>query len=150
MLFQLLVLFTAVPFVELLLLIWINKHLGLPATVVLVLLTGIAGAWLARWEGLRTLQQIKRDLSLGKPPGEVLIQGAMILVAGVLLITPGVLTDAVGLCVLIPPTRRWFAHHLMRYLHRRINITHVDLEAPPKPRRRVDARVTRVEPDKDH
>jgi len=144
MAFQLFVLFTAIPFVELFLLIWIGKHFGLLPTISLVMLTGIAGAWLARREGLRTLQQIQQDMSVGKPPGDVWVQGAMILVAGVLLITPGVLTDALGFCMLIPTFRQWSARHMIRYLSKRVDITHVDMRGD-RPRRRVDARVTRVE-----
>jgi UPF0716 protein FxsA len=117
MFFYLLLLFTLVPFVELALLLWLAQHIGLFPTIAMVLLTGVLGASLARWQGLRTLGRIQQEMATGKVPGDALVDGMLILVAGAVLLTPGVLTDACGFALLIPPirsllkttVRRWFA-----------------------------------------
>lgn len=144
MLFRLLLLFTMVPIIELALLIWIGGYIGWLETIGLVLLTGFVGAALARSEGLRTLRQIQNEVAEGRMPAESMVQGAMILIAGALLVTPGVLTDAFGLCVLISPLRRGLARLVIRSLRGRIQITHIGPDGP-RPRRHVDARVTRIE-----
>ena len=146
MLFRLFLLFTIVPLVELALLIWIGRHIGAMQTVALVLLTGIAGASMARAEGWRTVRRIQEDLNRGRLPGEAMVQAACILVAGALLVTPGVLTDAAGLGLLIPPVRRLIAAWIIRTIRDRIDVMHVEREPPPpQPRRRVDAKVRRVD-----
>ena len=105
MLLRLLLLFTLVPLVELALLIWISQYTGLLFTISLVILTGVVGAWLAREQGLRCWREVHRQLSQGQVPAEPLLDGLMILVAGAVLITPGVLTDLVGFALLVPPIR---------------------------------------------
>ncbi|MCY4442050.1 MAG: FxsA family protein, partial [Deltaproteobacteria bacterium] len=91
---RLLLLFTVVPLVELYLLIEVGSVIGGLNTILLVLGTGALGAFLARLEGLRTLGQIQRNLNQGIVPAEEMVDGVIILVAGLLLITPGILTDA--------------------------------------------------------
>ncbi len=115
MLFRLLLLFTVVPLVELALLIKVGQHIGAGATIGLVLLTGLGGAALARHEGWRTWIALQRDLAAGRLPGDRIVDALLILVAGILLITPGVLTDVVGLVLLLPLTRG----QIRRYLKRR-------------------------------
>lgn len=152
MLFRLLTLFIAVPLVELALLFWIARHLGGWETFSLVLVTGFVGATLARAEGLKTMQQIQRDMAEGRMPGDMLLQGAMILVAGALLVTPGVITDAVGLMLLVPMTRHAVARWSMTWLRRHVTVT---AATPPPgassdtPRRYVASRVSRVESEED-
>lgn len=102
---KLLVLFVVVPLIELALLIRIGQSIGLLTTVAIVVLTGVVGAALARREGLRTVWQIRTELAAGRFPVGRLLDGLMILVAGGLLLTPGILTDAVGLALLVPGTR---------------------------------------------
>ncbi|MFQ5850386.1 MAG: FxsA family protein [Candidatus Binatia bacterium] len=118
MLARLFLLFTIVPLVELYLLIKIGSYLGALNTVLLIVITGILGALLARLEGLRTLRQITRNLSRGIVPAEELIDGVIIFVAGILLVTPGVLTDVMGLFFLFPHTRTIFKRWLRRKLDR--------------------------------
>lgn len=98
-------LFIVVPLVELSLLVRIGGALGALPTIGLVVLTGVAGAALAKWQGMGVIRQIKAQLSSGQLPTTALVDGAIVLVAGLLLITPGVLTDAVGLLCLVPPVR---------------------------------------------
>jgi UPF0716 protein FxsA len=105
MLLYLFVLFTIVPLVELALLIWIGGQTAWWVPIVGVVLTGVAGAALARWQGWRALQRIQDDMRSGRVPAGAVIDGVLILVAGILLVTPGVLTDVVGIALLIPPIR---------------------------------------------
>ncbi len=105
MLAKLLLLFTLVPLAELLLLLYIADKTSFWFTVGLILVTGITGAALARWQGLRTIARIRDEFSQGRPPAGALVDGLLILIAGALLITPGLLTDVVGFSLLIPPIR---------------------------------------------
>ena len=114
MLFRLFVLFSTVTLIELYLIILLLAHTGLLMTLLLVFVSGIAGAWLARREGFRVLAAIQRDLQMGRTPADALIEGAILLVAGALLLTPGVLTDVIGLSALTPWGRRAIRHWLKR------------------------------------
>jgi len=105
---MLFLLFVLVPLIELALLIQVGEWIGLLPTVLLVFVTGVAGAALARREGLRTVRRIQEQLGEGRMPGDALLDGAAILLGGAFLLTPGVLTDVVGLALLIPPTRALF------------------------------------------
>lgn len=109
-------LFVIVPLVELYLLLAVGSLVGFWPTVLLVLVTGMLGASLARREGFRVLRRWQEALARGEMPEEGVLGGLLVLVGGVLLITPGVLTDAVGLLLLLPPSRRWIGRWLMRYV----------------------------------
>ena len=122
MLFRLLLLFTLVPLVELTLLLLIGRHMGLPFTLGLVIVTGVVGAWLARQQGLRCWREVQRQMSQGQLPAEPLLDGLMILVAGALLLTPGVLTDALGFALLLPPIRRRVRRYLAKRFKARIMV----------------------------
>ena len=115
---RLLLLFTVIPLIELYLLIEVGSVIGGLNTILLVLGTGALGAFLARLEGLRTLGQIQRNLNQGIVPAEEMVDGVIILVAGLLLITPGILTDACGFLMLIPTTRNAFKRWLRRRFDR--------------------------------
>ena len=117
MLGRLILLFTLVPLVELFILIKIGGQIGALNTIGLVIVTAMLGATLARTEGLRTLQQIQSSLSQGRIPAEELIDGVLIFAGGILLITPGVLTDLFALVLLFPYTRL----HFKRWLRRRFD-----------------------------
>ena len=105
MFLRLLLLFTIVPLVELFLLVKLGTVVGVGPTVALVIFTGILGAWLARQQGLEVLRRVNEDLSQGRMPTEALMDGVLILIAGAVLLTPGLLTDALGFVLLIPRTR---------------------------------------------
>ncbi len=117
---RLALLFVGVPILELLLLIQMGKWIGLGPTLVLILLTGFAGAALARLEGIRTLWSIRGELARGRLPGRALLDGMAILVGGAFLLTPGVLTDVVGLACLFPPTRRLILARVRKGLEQRL------------------------------
>ena len=112
----LVVAFTVVPVVELYILLAVGRSLGIVMTLLLVVGTGVLGAQLARYEGWRTVKQLQAKLRSGIAPTAVLFDGALILGAGLLLITPGIATDVCGFLLLIPPfrsaIRRWAVRRL--------------------------------------
>ena len=117
MLFRLFLLFTVVPLVEVYLLIKIGSYIGALNTILIILATAFLGAVLARLEGLRTTKHILSNLSQGIVPAEQMVDALFIFVAGVLFITPGVLTDFLALFLLIPFTRT----HIKRWLRKKFN-----------------------------
>ena len=116
MLGRLFLLFTAVPLVELWLLLRIGAWMGLLPTLALVVGTGVAGAWLARREGTRCWTAVRSELAAGRVPGQELLHALLVLAAGLLLVTPGILTDVTGLLLLFRPTRRLAVRALRRRL----------------------------------
>lgn len=117
---KLLFLFIVIPLIELAILVRIGGWIGVWPTIGLVLLTGALGAALARSQGARVLHDIRYDLSQGRMPAARLLDGFMILVGGLLLLTPGILGDIFGLILLLPPTRAAFKRMLRRRLERMI------------------------------
>ncbi len=101
----LLLAFIAVPLIEIALFIQVGGAIGLLPTLIIVLLTAIAGSWLVRTQGLRELAKLQQSFSELQDPTEPLANGAMILFAGALLLTPGFFTDVVGLSLLVPQVR---------------------------------------------
>lgn len=105
--------FVAVPILEIALFIQVGGLIGLWPTLAIVVLTAFAGTVLVRGQGLQTLRQLQANLAEGRDPVSPIAHGALILVAGVLLLTPGFFTDAVGLSLLVPQIRaaliRWGA-----------------------------------------
>lgn len=116
----LLVLFTVVPLLELVLLVFLGNVMGIWPTVGLVLATGMLGAWLGKREGLRVFYAWRAALNEGRMPEEGLTAGLLALAGGLLLLTPGVLTDVAGLLLLLPTTRRWIAPRLQAAVQKRI------------------------------
>jgi UPF0716 protein FxsA len=115
---RLFLLFAIVPLLELLILIKIGSHIGALNTIALVILTAFLGLMLVRLEGLRTLRQIQLTLAQGQIPAEELLDGVLIFTGGILLLTPGVLTDLLALVLLIPYTRLRFKRWLRRRFDR--------------------------------
>jgi UPF0716 protein FxsA len=106
MFIRLLFLFTLVPLIELFLLVKLGDVIGFWPTVALVVATGTMGAILTRMEGLRVLRQAQADFQQGRVPTERLLDGLLILIAGAVLLTPGLITDVLGFFLLVPPGRR--------------------------------------------
>ena len=123
MFLRLLLLFTVVPLVELFLLIEIGRWVGPLPTVALVLFTGALGAWLARRQGLATFQRVQREMAAGQMPTEALLDGLMILLAGAVLLTPGLLTDLAGFFLLVPAGRRQIRQAVRRIFESRLQTT---------------------------
>lgn len=119
MLARLLLLFILVPLVELILLMYLADRTHWWVAVSLVVVTGFTGTLLARSQGVKTYRRIHESMSQGQIPTDALIDAAMILVAGALLLTPGMLTDALGLSLLVPPCRKWYRRRLVRWFRSR-------------------------------
>jgi len=129
MLLKLFLCFTLIPVFELYLLIKVGTFIGGLNTILLVLISGILGAWLAKREGMNTIMKLKMNLQQGLMPAEELLDAVIIFIAGVVLITPGFLTDIMGLVLLWPVTRNQLKRMLRRkfdamQLQGNINITH--------------------------
>ena len=116
MLWKLFLAFTIIPVSEIYILIAIGGQIGILPSIGLVILTGIVGASLARSQGLKTLGRIRDSFQQGVVPGEELLNALLIAIAGIVLLTPGFLTDAVGLFLLIPTTqalcREWLKRRM--------------------------------------
>ena len=127
MLIKLFLAFTIVPILELYLLIEVGSHLGALNTVMIVIVTGFLGAYLARLQGFHTMNRVRQSLNRGEMPTEGLIDALLILLAGIVLLTPGFLTDAAGLLILIPWTRNRFKAWLMQKLNDWVNNNRIDV-----------------------
>ncbi len=121
MFIRLLLLFTLVPLIELALLIEIGQKIGLWNTIAIVVLTGFIGAALARSEGFGIISRIQNELASGQLPGDSLIDGALVLSGALLLLTPGLITDAFGFALLLPFSRAFVKIYLKKYFGRKIN-----------------------------
>jgi len=97
--------FVVVPLVELYVIVQVGQAIGVLQTIALVLVVSFVGAWLAKHEGTWAWARIRAQVAAGRVPGNELVDGALILAAGLLLLTPGFVSDAVGIVVLFPPTR---------------------------------------------
>ena len=117
---KLLLLFIVVPAAELALLIEIGGRIGTVATLSLIVVTGVVGATLANQQGIRTLRAIQERLEQGQLPADALLDGVIILVAGALLVTPGILTDVVGFLCLVPAARSVVKGTLQRRFERAV------------------------------
>lgn len=117
---RLFLLFSLVPLVELAILIEVGRHIGVFNTIALVVLTALAGAFLARSQGFQVLHRIRGELDEGRLPTASLLDGGLVLAGGLLLLTPGVLTDALGFALLIPVTRNLCRRYLKKLLQKQV------------------------------
>ena len=124
--------FLGVPLVEIALFIQVGGAIGLWPTLGIVILTAILGTWLVRTQGRMAMGDLRRSFSDLDDPTEPLAHGAMILVAGALLLTPGFFTDAVGFALLMPPVRR----AAFNYLRKRVHVQRFEMgpDGPRDPR----------------
>lgn len=106
--------------VELALLIWIGKYLGVITTVALVLLTAIVGASMAKFEGMRVWTKLLDQLRRGELPGDTIVEGVLIFGGGVTFLTPGFMTDFLGLLCLFPLTRKLFREWVKAWFKKKI------------------------------
>lgn len=112
-------LFTLVPALETWGIIEIGRVFGGWQTVAWLLLAGITGAWLGRRAGFRVLTDLRAELSSGRSPANQLVEGVLVLAGSLLLVTPGLLTDVVGLLLFVGPLRRWLAPRVKAWALRR-------------------------------
>jgi len=125
MLMRLILVFTLTPLIELALLIELGRQIGTGATLVVVVATGLLGAILAKNEGLGAIRRMREEMAAGRLPAEALLDGAIILTGGLLLLTPGLLTDACGFICLLPPTRGALKNWLRRKIQRKLEFDDV-------------------------
>ncbi len=106
--------FTLIPFIEIYLLIKIGAQVGAFNTIMIVILTGLLGASLARLEGVKTMTKVRESLNRGELPAEEMLDAMLIFIAGIVLLTPGFITDLAGLALLVPKARYWFKRWLRK------------------------------------
>jgi UPF0716 protein FxsA len=112
--------FLVVPFVELFVILQVGRAIGALDTIALLVVVSMVGAWLVKREGLAVLRRAQERMARGAVPGTEVIDGVLILLAGALLITPGFLSDALGVLLLLPPVRAGVRHTVSRRLRGRV------------------------------
>lgn len=122
MLLPLFLLCTLMPLLELWLLFQLSGIFGFWTTIAVVLVTGMLGAALAKAQGLAAMFRIRSELASGKLPAQAIGDGVLILVAAVVLITPGVITDVIGLALLLPPVRLVVRKGLQLWLAKNVKV----------------------------
>ncbi|HZJ76976.1 MAG TPA: FxsA family protein [Oscillospiraceae bacterium] len=108
MLLRLILLFTLLPLIDFAILLKIGNHIGFRYTLAIVIITGFVGAYLAKSEGRHIIQRIRFDISRGRLPADELIEGLCVIVGGSFLLAPGLITDALGIFLVLPFTRILF------------------------------------------
>lgn len=141
--------FVAVPMIEIALFIQVGGFIGIWWTLLIVLATAMAGSYLVRHQGLQELGRVKQSFSELKDPSEPLANGAMILFAGALLLTPGFFTDSVGLALLVPQVRKAAFH----WIRARVKVAHFETDQHRHPHTRpadtvIDGEFEEISPDK--
>lgn len=114
-----------VPSLELALLIWAGGKLGFFVTLAIIVATGLLGAFLAKKQGMKALKDIQAGMNSFEAPGDQLLNAAFILVGGVLLLTPGFISDAVGFTLLFSPTQKMYKPFIYRMIHKKMKNTRV-------------------------
>jgi len=114
-----------VPIVELAVILQVGQWLGVWETLALLLAISVAGAWLVKGQGLAVLRRIRMETAMGRLPGRSVVDGALVLVAGILMLTPGFVTDAVGLVLLVPATRVPLREAMLRRWSRRFAVRRI-------------------------
>jgi len=114
MFLKLFLLFTIIPTIEIIILMKLSATFGIASTLLLVIGTGLLGAYLARLEGVRILFKIQAETRAGRLPARDMLDGLLILVAGIVLITPGLVTDIAGFVLLVPFTRNAVLSYVLK------------------------------------
>ncbi len=135
MFFKLLILFIVVPIIEIAILVKIGTLIGFWPTMLIVIATGITGAMLARMQGFLVFNRIRTELQMGRMPAEELIDALLVLIGGILLLTPGLLTDLIGFLMLIHWSRKllkkWLGKRFRQWVQsRKTTVTFVHRERP--------------------
>jgi UPF0716 protein FxsA len=122
----LIVLFIVVPIAELAVLIQIGQAIGVLETIALMLGVSVVGAWLVKREGVGLWRRAQRQIDAGIVPGRELVDAALIMLAGALLLTPGFLSDCVGILLLLPPVRAGLRRTVIARMRKRVVAQHID------------------------
>ncbi len=131
MLLKLFLAFTLIPVIELYILIQIGTVIGSFSTILLIISTGIAGAYLAKAQGMQTMIKVRSSLQRGVMPTEDLVDAVIILAAGIVLLTPGLLTDLGGLFLLFPPSRNMIKKTVSDYFRRSVQAGSINVRPYP-------------------
>jgi UPF0716 protein FxsA len=129
----LLLLFILVPLVEIYVIIQVGQAIGALWTILLLIADSVVGVRLLSWQGRSAWRRFQEALAAGRMPHTEILDGAMIIVGGTLLLTPGFITDAVGLLLLLPPTRALIRRALVRSIRRRGAVARVVIRTSPVP-----------------
>jgi UPF0716 protein FxsA len=121
MFFKLFLIFAVIPMIELALLIKIGSFIGTFNTIIIVILTAVIGAYLVKLEGIGVAYRIQKNMQEGTFPGEELINGMLILIAGAVLLTPGFFTDIMGFLLVFPVSREHIKKAAVRYIKKKMN-----------------------------
>lgn len=127
MLGRLILVFVLVPLADLFLLMMLSSYIGWQVSVALVILSGIVGAYLAKRSSSAVGIKIRNNMQQGQMSPGLLTDGAMILFAAGLLLTPGFITDAVGLSLLIPMCRKWYKARVTNWMKRNFKMQVVNM-----------------------
>jgi len=119
---KLLLIFTIIPFVELSLLLKLAEATSAMTTLGIILITGVVGAYFAKEQGRRVIHNIQMELNSGRMPGNELLHGLCVLIGGVLLLTPGIMTDLFGFSLLFPVTRLNYIGMMKNYISRNFSM----------------------------
>lgn len=122
MLPRLLILLLITAVAEAAVLVWLVKRAGFFETIAILLAAGFVGTLLARWQGLRAWRAIRADIAAGRPPAAGVVDGVLVLLAGLLLLLPGLLTDLCGILLLVPQVRALVRPALLASLTRRLSV----------------------------
>jgi len=144
MFFILFLLFTTIPVLEIYLLFQVGGEIGILNTISIVILTGIVGAWLAKREGRAVFVEMNKSLQSGKEPTDLILQGFLVFAGGLLLLTPGFVTDILGFSFVFPGTRHAYIGVLKAYFKRAVasgtvkfysntNVYTQRTQGPPRP-----------------
>lgn len=114
MFFKLLIAFTLIPVSEIYILVETGRHIGSLNTIMVVITTGFLGAYLAKIQGIHTMLRIRSGLEQGIMPTDELLDALLIFIAGIVLLTPGFITDGAGLLLLFPGSREYFRSWLKK------------------------------------
>lgn len=143
-------LLVAVPLIEIALFVQIGGAIGLWPTLAIVLLTAAAGTWLLRREGRVSLARLQMAFETGADPSQPLAQGAAVLAAGLLLLTPGFFTDGLGFVLLVPAGRALILRLLARALSRHVTVVRQPPGRRPPDDAPIEADYTVLDDDEDH
>lgn len=148
MLAPLLLLFIIVPLLELAVILQVGQLIGAWWTIGLLVLDSLAGAVLLRAQGRSTWRRFSAATRAGRPPAQEVLDGALVIAGGALLLTPGFLTDLTGVLLLVPPTRALLRRTIARHIMRRMLSSMTVRQRPPRPRTYdIDGHASEAAPD---
>ena len=127
---RLLLIFVLLPLADLVL-IWMLLKIHIGITVLWILLSGVIGAWYVRRQGTSVLAEIRRSVGENRIPTDILVEGGIVIFAGGLLITPGLITDLFGFSMLIAPCRRWYRRRFLAWLKKKVEVRTFTMSSGP-------------------